>query len=1082
MKCFTTLLGGGSMVLCCVLCCYAQSTTVQSGTWSSPSTWSGGIVPDASTGSITILHDVAIPADTSMMLDELAINAVLTIEPRATVTLRHKPGASPDLVLSSGRLHVYGRLVCQDSALIFGATATNLFFQDGSTYEHQYYNSASAPPLATWDKNSTIALTGFRSSRSLNSSGWSQSFGNLLYDCPNQQSSSFIEMLGNVNAVRGNFTVRNTNGGVLRITLDRTALTTINIGGNLVIEGNSEVWLSRAGHTQVIVGGNFEYKSTATPSSYITTTGTSELRVAGDVLINSPGILRFASSGGGHGTLSTMGNFTLTRGTLAVLPVGDGKIVLNGNSKTFSAATAIAAGIDIELGNSSRVSISSSLTTGGGLILRSGSELQFPNADLSFGGNILLEPNASIKANTSRVILNGQGNQSINLAGDTLHHLTLNKPGGTSVIFSGATRLRGRLSISSSGTTLQSGGNLALLSASDDGLQDASVGKIPAGSSIQGPVTVQRFMKGEGRIYRYISSPVVGATIDSLQDDFPVTGTFDDPSTGPGINSNNPSMFMYDELLDGAQGWIAYPTEGLARDHELKTGVGYSAFIRQASLPTTWDVTGVLHQGEIDIPVSYHDSDDNANDGWNLVGNPFASAIDWDIDEGWEKTNVLPGIVLRDNGGRRFLYWDGEVGSLGNGRIASGQSFWVRTNSINPALSINESAKTELQAPFYRADRQPDFVELTVAGNGNYDQSYLRLRSGAHKGLDGFDIVKFFNDVVNLSFPADSLKLAIDASQKVSCSEEVPIHLDFQKQNNGSWVQSPFGNYVFTTSSSGLFGNSSITLIDKLLNTEHDLAHPYAFTIGNNQEAERNDRFSVRFDVDPIAPIEISGDSIACPDVEYPLSLFNLQHGVRYALHINGEEVFSFLNEESTSIRTIDPSWFTHDKNLVTVTAESICETSIKTLWVTRLKKPDIVEKGGTLYGNQSANLFWFEAGNEVPLLTGESFRPSHSGEYQLTVRGGQCEESAFYHFFSQSESLQIFPVPVAVEVNIIPPAGEKLLGFSMTDVFGKEVLRMELSPVEKLLQAPLPNVSAGVYLISVATDRAVYKRRISVE
>jgi len=42
--------------------------------------------------------------------------------------------------------------------------------------------------------------------------------------------------------------------------------------------------------------------------------------------------------------------------------------------------------------------------------------------------------------------------------------------------------------------------------------------------------------------------------------------------------------------------------------------------------------------------------------GWNLVSNPYTSAIDWDAS-GWNKTNIRNEFRLRTNG--NYVYYNG---------------------------------------------------------------------------------------------------------------------------------------------------------------------------------------------------------------------------------------------------------------------------------------------------------------------------------------------------------------------------------------------------------------------------------------
>src|SRR5690606_18641501 len=112
-------------------------------------------------------------------------------------------------------------------------------------------------------------------------------------------------------------------------------------------------------------------------------------------------------------------------------------------------------------------------------------------------------------------------------------------------------KLTGLLSFAGDEAVLNSNGFLTLKSSSVDGLGNGCVGPLGEFNMLTGTVSVERFMDA-GRIYRYISSPVKNATVRDLQKSFPVTGTFLDPSQGPGIQSANASLFYYDEgALDG---------------------------------------------------------------------------------------------------------------------------------------------------------------------------------------------------------------------------------------------------------------------------------------------------------------------------------------------------------------------------------------------------------------------------------------------------------------------------------------------------------------------------------------------------
>src|SRR5690606_658455 len=141
----------------------------------------------------------------------------------------------------------------------------------------------------------------------------------------------------------------------------------------------------------------------------------------------------------------------------------------------------------------------------------------------------------------------------------------------------------------SSNVNIQSNGHLNLISTSDaPGAGTASIYRLTNGNRISGDVVVNRFMSGEGRIYRYISSPITNSSVAQLKDDIFVGGNFVDPSPtqeicGLEAKSTNLTLYYYNESAPGGMhdGWVVYPRPGnTAAGSPLAVGLGYSVFIR----------------------------------------------------------------------------------------------------------------------------------------------------------------------------------------------------------------------------------------------------------------------------------------------------------------------------------------------------------------------------------------------------------------------------------------------------------------------------------------------------------------------
>lgn len=95
-----------------------------------------------------------------------------------------------------------------------------------------------------------------------------------------------------------------------------------------------------------------------------------------------------------------------------------------------------------------------------------------------------------------------------------------------------------------------------------------------------------------------------------------------------------------------------------------------------------------------------------ADQGWNLVGNPTASALDWTAS-GWTKANLSNTIYVWDpsanSGAGDYLVSNGSSGNLPDDRIAPWQAFWVQATAAAPALSFTNDVKTTGEASFLKS-------------------------------------------------------------------------------------------------------------------------------------------------------------------------------------------------------------------------------------------------------------------------------------------------------------------------------------------------------------------------------------------
>jgi hypothetical protein len=330
--------------------------------------------------------------------------------------------------------------------------------------------------------------------------------------------------------------------------------------------------------------------------------------------------------------------------------------------------------------------------------------------------------------------------------------------------------LRHVMTLTTNATVVNSNGYLRLISTSELTDNTASIAAIPEGANVTGEVTVQRYMKSAGRVNRYIGMPLKNIPVSQLQDDFTITGPFSGtnyPCTG--CANNGASLRWYNEKVAGniSNGYQRYPAS--SNSEGLVPGRGYVAFMN-VDKNITLDLHGSINYDSVSLPVSYTTTSGGAvADGWNLVANPFPSAIQWG-STGWRRTNIDPVISVPDLGSetayptyyKTYNYIDGSGASFGNGGlpggiIAQGQAFWVHVTASGPAeLTVFEEAKTSAAGgAFYRSKtvQQSEQLVARISDGKNIDDSYLKINPEASVHFDhSFDGYKLKNDFMNVYF------------------------------------------------------------------------------------------------------------------------------------------------------------------------------------------------------------------------------------------------------------------------------------------------------------------------------------------
>lgn len=400
------------------------------------------------------------------------------------------------------------------------------------------------------------------------------------------------------------------------------------------------------------------------------------------------------------------------------------------------------------------------------------------------GGNIVLIGDAVndgyVFNNNNTVIFSGTV-QSLGGSSPVLFDNLIVASGSTTSILTPGQSLSGILL---SNGILNSNGNMTLLSTEvKTALIDGSgIGEV------FGDVIMQRYLSS-GFGYKYFSSPFQAATVAEFGDDMDLMATFE-------------SFYRYDEARTSS-GWVSYINPAWL----LVPMRGYAVNFGSSSVARTVDVTGIVNNGSLSLTL--HNNNNLYTKGFNLIGNPYPSPIDWNAPDGWTKTSIDDALyyfkssTTDEYGGTYSTYMNG-ISSDGFSAsiIPSMQGFFVHVSDgtwpVTGILSMNNSVRVNNQAhPFIKSRNTGErpYLRLVSGYSGDsasYDPLVVYFDDNATSDFDGqLDALKLFNtdaQVTNFySFGEDGRRLSINALP-VTTDNLCTVRLGIKTERDGEVI------------------------------------------------------------------------------------------------------------------------------------------------------------------------------------------------------------------------------------------------------------------------------------------------------
>ncbi|GIV34146.1 MAG: hypothetical protein KatS3mg031_1681 [Chitinophagales bacterium] len=380
----------------------------------------------------------------------------------------------------------------------------------------------------------------------------------------------------------------------------------------------------------------------------------------------------------------------------------------------------------------------------------SGLLVEINGLEVQPGGQITISGSTDIELNvTGNFSCEGQilGTGKLSLSGLS-YSLT------TPFAFSGKLQIK-------SGTTLVTNGNLTL---ENGGSLLHGSGTPGGGGTVIGPVKVKRNGKTNPLAYSFWAAPVANAPVTVLGND---------------LYYYEPGNAIDNSVQGLRAGWVA-------ASGNMTKGKGY---IGRGKAVVEFD--GPAHNGTITVPVMKAAGN---NIGYNLIGNPYPSAIDANAFIAANSGVIYGSLYFWDDDGTNGIGWSnqdyavwngiGMVGGNGtsfNGHIASCQAFFVEMLNVDTTfVQFSNSMRNGNNEHFFKTQALPRLWLSALSPDSVYNETLIAFVPDATEGEDPMYDAKKIKGNEHIAFYSNiqSVAYAIQALPPLTDDRSVVIGLD----------------------------------------------------------------------------------------------------------------------------------------------------------------------------------------------------------------------------------------------------------------------------------------------------------------
>ncbi len=184
--------------------------------------------------------------------------------------------------------------------------------------------------------------------------------------------------------------------------------------------------------------------------------------------------------------------------------------------------------------------------------------------------------------------------------------------------------------------------------------------------------------------------------------------------------------------------------------------------------------------------------------------------------------------------------------------ISSGQAFFIRANAASPQITFTENAKVSTEGNNYfrnssTSNRFPSLKINLVRNPEEMDESLIVFYpDGSYKGNDDGDMLKFFNNALNLySKSSDGLNMSMNAIPNTNIIDTVKLSIWSYDSSSIAIGQ----HVLFFENLEDIPSNQNVYLVDHYLSIITDIRknNNYVFLITSDANSYGNNRFEIIF-------------------------------------------------------------------------------------------------------------------------------------------------------------------------------------------------------------------------------------------